>query len=364
LKDNRLALDTWLNGSSKERYQPPARLAPDYYPIVAVEETREFNRLASIQIQRLARTNRPTEVMPWLRAQLRFVHLIRQKGVFTNYSVGVACFARAADTVNEWSAHPKLSATEIAEAYATLETARRMNPPLSETIKALSLAESQFYGNRSIEELIQLYRSSGHEPPLGANWEWWLEGEPEYTLRLFPHLARNHLLFIDKPRRKRPPLIGGDLFDDSSISPVEQEQLNADEMSNLMAQSALFHVISGDLPVILNTADRDEARYRCLTVALAAQACFRDRGEFPEKAAELVPEYLDEIPDDLYSPAPAPLLYRRDGNGAVVYSRYKNEFDDGGAVVDYDEKTTPGDLLDLGYRIRNPFDRPLSAPKP
>jgi hypothetical protein len=48
----------------------------------------------------------------------------------------------------------------------------------------------------------------------------------------------------------------------------------------------------------------------------------------------------------------------------VVYSRYKNEFDDGGAVVDYDEKTTPGDLLDLGYRIRNPFDRPLSAPKP
>ncbi len=131
-----------------------------------------------------------------------------------------------------------------------------------------------------------------------------------------------------------------------------------------MAQSHLFNMIFGYLPAILNTADRDEARYRCLTVALAAQAYFRDHGEFPEKADELVPDYLDEIPDDLYSPTPAPLLYRRDGNGAVVYSRFINGIDDGGREIEYDERTTAGDLLDFGYRIRNPFNRPLAAPKP
>ncbi|HSG72478.1 MAG TPA: hypothetical protein VLA12_18850 [Planctomycetaceae bacterium] len=110
--------------------------------------------------------------------------------------------------------------------------------------------------------------------------------------------------------------------------------------------------------------DRDEAHYRCLTVALTAQAYFRDHGEFPADARQLVPEYLEEIPDDLFSPTPAPLIYRRDGDGAVVYSRFTNEIDDGGIEVDYDERTTRGDLLDLGFRIRNPFDLPLKAPTP
>ena len=358
LENNRAALNTWLAATEKDHYQPPSEWTSTESPMIAVSSARELYRLASSQIQKFGKINQPEAAIPWIRAQLRSTHLIRRRGDAINYSVGVAVFSISSKTINTWAAHPELSRPDIDRAREALRNARRLNPSPSEYVK------TEFVSGRSFHELWNdtLIDDAFSESYGSTAWRAWLAAEPEYTLQLLPHIARNHLLFIEADRRDRPSLINGELFEDATASLAERGNLRSTDLAKLIKNSHIIYApnLSGTLRLI----DRDEARYRCLTVALASQAYFRDHGEFPDKGIELVPEYLDEFPDDLYSPTPAPLLYRRDGIGAVAYSRFTNEIDDGGTEVDYGESSTPIDLLDYGYRIRNPFEQPLVAPRP
>lgn len=61
---------------------------------------------------------------------------------------------------------------------------------------------------------------------------------------------------------------------------------------------------------------------------MALQAYFADNGTYPETLDELVPEYLETVPVDLF--ADAPLIYRREQSGYVLYSLGPNMEDDGG----------------------------------
>jgi hypothetical protein len=80
-------------------------------------------------------------------------------------------------------------------------------------------------------------------------------------------------------------------------------------------------------------------------VALAALAIERFRrphgGVSPTSLADLVPQYLQSIPDDPFSGKP--LVYRRDDDGYIVYSVGSNRADDGGKIGDT--------ALDIGLRI-------------
>jgi len=56
---------------------------------------------------------------------------------------------------------------------------------------------------------------------------------------------------------------------------------------------------------------------------------FKSRtGRYPESLEELVPGILKEIPIDPFTGKP--LVYRREGEGFIVYSLGSNEKDDGG----------------------------------
>ena len=63
------------------------------------------------------------------------------------------------------------------------------------------------------------------------------------------------------------------------------------------------------------------------------------------------------------APRPTPVIYRRTGDEAVVYSRFTNEIDDGGTTVTYDEAKGE-ELYDFGFRIRTPRNLPVVAPRP
>jgi hypothetical protein len=84
--------------------------------------------------------------------------------------------------------------------------------------------------------------------------------------------------------------------------------------------------------------------------AAAAIALFRARhGKLPDRIEELVPEVLPEVPRDPWTDAP--LVYKREGNGFVVYSVGKNLFDDGGPLEPEDAKGAPA-RDDEGVRVR------------
>jgi hypothetical protein len=75
-------------------------------------------------------------------------------------------------------------------------------------------------------------------------------------------------------------------------------------------------------------AEQHEAKLRLLTCGLALRAYCAENGNPPEKLADLVPEYLTEVPRDPYSGKP--LVYRRDAKGYVLYSVGSDGRDDGG----------------------------------
>jgi hypothetical protein len=74
--------------------------------------------------------------------------------------------------------------------------------------------------------------------------------------------------------------------------------------------------------------DRSTAGHQVLQVAFALAAYKRDHKDYPKTLAELVPKYLDKIPDDLFTGKP--LVYRPSENAFLLYSLGPNGKDDDG----------------------------------
>ncbi len=87
---------------------------------------------------------------------------------------------------------------------------------------------------------------------------------------------------------------------------------------------------------------------RAAVVAIAAERFRIDRGRFPEAAAELVPNYLDELPADPFDGQPIRFIHIEDG--IVAYTIGDDRIDDGGAV----QSRTEGRARDFGVRLVNP----------
>ena len=82
---------------------------------------------------------------------------------------------------------------------------------------------------------------------------------------------------------------------------------------------------------------RLRAEFRLLISGLALRCYTVENGQPPERLADLVPDYLSELPKDPYSGKP--LLYRRNAKGYVLYSVGSDGRDDGGQ---------PGDNIEPG----------------
>ena len=87
-------------------------------------------------------------------------------------------------------------------------------------------------------------------------------------------------------------------------------------------------------------ADAAAERMELAKLALALAEFRGEKGTYPEKLAELVPAYLAAVPNDLFTDAP--LKYRQEGKGFVLYSIGPNLVDDGGTSAPNDMR---GDLV-------------------
>jgi hypothetical protein len=71
-----------------------------------------------------------------------------------------------------------------------------------------------------------------------------------------------------------------------------------------------------------------DAQWRLTELRLAARAYEQQHGALPPSLEALVPAYLPAVPQDPF--APKPLVYRRTGTAALIYSRGPDGKDDGG----------------------------------
>jgi hypothetical protein len=86
-------------------------------------------------------------------------------------------------------------------------------------------------------------------------------------------------------------------------------------------------MIGGAEPVFMKTA-QIEAIMLASRAGLACRLYKSRTGRYPERLEELVPALLPEVPIDPFTGKP--LVYRRDGEGCIVYSLGSNQRDDGG----------------------------------
>jgi hypothetical protein len=83
-----------------------------------------------------------------------------------------------------------------------------------------------------------------------------------------------------------------------------------------------------ELGRLIEIADMARAERDLALVGLALAAYRGERGEYPQNLPALVPGYLKQVPNDVFSDKP--LVYRREGAGYVLYALGPNMTDDGG----------------------------------
>ncbi len=92
-------------------------------------------------------------------------------------------------------------------------------------------------------------------------------------------------------------------------------------------------------PACEGAEKRRQATWDLLITDLAIRCYEADHGELPSELADLVPEFLAEVPEDPFSGKP--LVYRPDPTGYLLYSVGHDETDDGGVP----ESLGGGDIL-------------------
>ncbi len=94
---------------------------------------------------------------------------------------------------------------------------------------------------------------------------------------------------------------------------------------------------------------RHIAQVHCARAALAAERFRLDKDNWPTQLAELVPNYIKEIPIDPFDGQP--VRYKRDTDRITIYSIGENASDDGGDLVRPGQCAGPPDV---GFRLLNP----------
>jgi hypothetical protein len=96
-------------------------------------------------------------------------------------------------------------------------------------------------------------------------------------------------------------------------------------------------------------SDREEQVQRNLNLAFLLAAHLRDHGKYPEKLDQVAANYHVAIPNDLFSREP--LIYRRAGNGYLLYSVGPNGIDEEGRGANDEPR---GDDLSVRMPVPKP----------
>ncbi len=109
---------------------------------------------------------------------------------------------------------------------------------------------------------------------------------------------------------------------------------------------------AGILPFLIRTTLSSQAHCRLAHVAVAVEEYWNHHGKLPNQMNDMVPAYLEKIPDDPFSASG--VLYRRTAEGYRIYSVDEDGLNDGGK--DYTERKKPltSDLVFKVERTNKP----------
>lgn len=332
LDANRPFMELWRKGTAKPdaQYCRASELRADTSLMKEIQEAREFSRLVRLEASRLLVEGQPNEAWDWLQTSFRMSRQLGRHGVMIERLVGIGTHALTAEGMMKWANDPQVTADLLHRAMRELPVEKKRTPPLSVCLQTEYLS------------VMATWKSLWPGGAQSALFQ--LTGELELNERIFRHVFANWLSQADLPRQQRTKMLPG-LFVFEPAPSSTTTQPSASEVSGYVQKSVLASLFVPSGQQIFIATDREAARDTVLLTVLALELFARKHGQYPEKLVELVPDFLPTVPEDNHAPSKTPLQYRRDANGALIYSVGDNGTDDGGLF----EKAE-----DIGYRIGKP----------
>ena len=280
---------------------------------------------------RLARLDgRFAEAADDLAVGMRFGDLVQKNASsLITYLVGVAMFSMSAESAMELARDPAAPAEALAQLAEKLEMIGPFNGGLREALKA----EHRIACN-IVDELYAKHEQRALTAYLGFNTNKWVT-----------QLLNTRYSF--KPNRTKLDLAAVHRFAINNVSQIYADMNEFDVANKEEGRWSILrpNKIGNYLFLLLMPSDTIvEARCRTDGILAGAKlvvACHRferDKGRFPESLAELVPNYLSEVPQDPYDGAP----FRYSAEKGLVWAVGKNLTDEGGStrVLGVEEAST------------------------
>ena len=270
---------------------------------------------------RLARLDgRFAEAADDLAVGMRFGDLVQKDtSCLITYLVGEAIFSMSAESVMELARDPAAPAEALAQLAEKLEMIGPFNGGLREALKA----EHRIACN-IVDELYAKHEQRALTAYLGFNANKWVT-----------QLLNTRYSF--KPNRTKLDLAAVHRFAINNVSQIYADMNEFDVANKEEGRWSILrpNKIGNYLFLLLMPSDTIvEARCRTDGILAGAKlvvACHRferDKGRFPESLAELVPNYLSEVPQDPYDGAP----FRYSAEKGLVWAVGKNLTDEGGST--------------------------------
>jgi len=348
LSDNREALEIWKKGTEKPDVQffklENVTLASG---LPHISESRSFAQLAVLESNRLLDEGKLQKAWLWNRALFRYSRHLGKRGFVIERLVGVAILGVHFFSFQKWIENPDVTASLLRNALREVENDFRMTAPFIDTLKA-EYVFSLFLSSADAAALLEYIEDPffGKKSSLS---KWWLyfRGEPELGKAVTKHIFTNWLQEVEKvPWERREPISGKFELFDIEKNRLGSNVLDPEIIQKVALKSDIVEVILFSRERVEMSSFRDQAKFQCLRIAIAAQIYLREQGSYPEKLKELK-ETLGEIPDDpCYLDSRRDLQYRRENNGFVVWSVGEDGFDNGGKIG-----TEERAGRDIGFRI-------------
>ncbi len=342
LDANRPFMELWRQGTAKPDAQYFRASDVNVSMLIpAVQDARDFARLVRLESSRLLAEGKPEESWDWLRTSFRMSRQLGRHGCLIERLVGIAVHATASEGMVRWANDPQTTAELLRRAMRELQGEQKRTPPLSNCMKIEYLSMTSLM--RSPTSISDLGGIRFPSSPFLERTSLFLEGEPELGEHVFRHIFANWLAQADKPRSQRTKQTPSGLFEPDPA--ILRPQPTTGDLDKYLRESILAKLLLPAYIQIFNANDREAARDAVLLTVLALELFARERGHYPEKLEELVPDFLPAVPQDNYAAPKTSPRYQRDADGALIYSVGHNGADDGGQ---FDKAE------DIGYRLGKP----------
>lgn len=358
------ALAEYRAGSKLERAQAVPLSEQDWiFGIPDIGTSGEIGHVLVILACRHQARGEPLAAWECWHELLRVSRHIGQYGGHLERLVGQSLFSQFANQMPAWAAEPALTTADLREAIDHLQEAWKLTAPASRTLRIEYCSDTNTVSRFESGSAGYTWNDFPDVPePAGVLL--YVQGEPELGKRVLRFYYQNWLRYVDLPPYQRPPLdTAGLLFAEPAGLMVDGRVLSLAEYQQGLDRSPVASFLIPATHRRLNSSDRETVYYRITLCLLAAHAYYRDHHRFPDRLADLVPGYLEEIPVDPYDGKS--LKYRPDPDQPAIYSVYLNRWDDGGGIVRYEDPGKPSDEPpDLGFRLQTPRRQAVIAPQP